>query len=163
MKTMNCLLSRPLPNGVYECAPSRCRFLKYIGNVTFRLYRSENSVCILKIDCVSRYCDAFSYGVRSLIAGCRKQIIQQDLLYRKMLDEDGNAALLRLFYCVLNSAPQAVLQLTFLLNRTIRKQKECTTSESVLQGDVCYNDMFGNFFPRYLFSTFASDPRSCSC
>lgn len=41
--------------------------------------------------------------------------MKQDYLYRKMLDEDCDAALLRLFYCVLNSAPQAVLQLTILL------------------------------------------------
>lgn len=55
------------------------------------------------------------YGLRSSVAGYRKQRVKQDYLYRKMLDEDCDAALLRLFYCVLNSAPQSVLQLTILL------------------------------------------------
>lgn len=55
------------------------------------------------------------YGLRSSVAGYRKQRVKQDHLYRKMLDEDCDAALLRLFYCVLNSAPQSVLQLTILL------------------------------------------------
>lgn len=73
---------------------------------------------------ILRYFDALLYGLRSSFAGCRKQQMKQDYLYRKMLDEDCDAALLRLFYCVLNSAPQAVLQLTILLTYRINKVNE---------------------------------------
>ena len=95
--------------------------------------------------CFPRYCDVLFYGLRSLVAGFRKQRIKQDSLYRKMLDEDGDASLLRLFYCVINSAPQAVLQLTILLYRTIERVKECTTAQSILEGDKCHNHTFGKF------------------
>lgn len=93
----------------------------------------------------NRYCDAFLYGIRSLIAGYRKQQTKEDYLYSKMLDEDCDAALLRLFYCVLNSAPQAVLQLTILLYK-MKDKKDCSSPPFDMNShtDKCFNTINGN-------------------
>ena len=64
---------------------------------------------------LSRYCDALAYGIHSIIAGKAGNRLRQQKMYRKMLDEDSDAALLRLFHCFLNAAPQAVLQLMILI------------------------------------------------
>ncbi len=93
-----------------------------------------------------RYCDALLYGLRSTVAGFRKQQIKQDCLYRKMLDEDCQAALLRLFYCVLNSAPQAVLQLVILLHYKMRDPSNCLNLEKHIHAKKCDNSIFGKWF-----------------
>ncbi|XP_065200156.1 XK-related protein 7-like [Planococcus citri] len=95
-----------------ETSPSKPSLIKWSLRILTML---------LQITQIHRYFDALLYGLRSSFAGCRKQLMKQDYLYRKMLDEDCDAALLRLFYCVLNSAPQAVLQLTILLTYRIEK------------------------------------------
>ncbi|KAK4884757.1 hypothetical protein RN001_001028 [Aquatica leii] len=63
-----------------------------------------------------RYLDTFIYGIRSLIAKSSGNDNLHNTLYRRMLDEDSNGALLRLFHCFLHAAPQAIIQLMFLLN-----------------------------------------------
>jgi hypothetical protein len=62
-----------------------------------------------------RYCDALAYGIHSITAGKARNRLRQQKMYRKMLDEDLDAALLRLFHCFLHAAPQAVLQLMILI------------------------------------------------
>lgn len=62
-----------------------------------------------------RYCDALAYGIHSIAAGKAGNSLRQQKMYRKMLDEDSDAALLRLFHCFLHAAPQAVLQLMILI------------------------------------------------
>ncbi|CAG9859968.1 unnamed protein product [Phyllotreta striolata] len=62
-----------------------------------------------------RYTDILIYGIRSKIASSTGNEAKQSILYRRMLDEDTNSALLRLFHCFLHAAPQAILQLVILL------------------------------------------------
>lgn len=83
------------------------------------------------------------YGLRSSVAGYRKQRVKQDYLYRKMLDEDCDAALLRLFYCVLNSAPQSVLQLTILLLYKMHEADISDNYEKVTSVDKSSYHVFG--------------------
>lgn len=70
---------------------------------------------IFQLALLLRYIDALSYGLRSKTCENRNRQIK---LYRRMLDEDSNGSVLRLFHCFLHAAPQAVLQLTILLHST---------------------------------------------
>lgn len=49
-----------------------------------------------------------------------------------MLDEDANSSLLRLFHCFLHCAPQAVMQLVFLLSFVMNPQ----TKSSINLGEI---------------------------
>ncbi|XP_031347050.1 XK-related protein 4-like [Photinus pyralis] len=71
---------------------------------------------LLQLAPLLRYLDTFIYGLRSLIAKSSGSDNLHSTLYRRMLDEDSNGALLRLFHCFLHSAPQAIIQLMFLIN-----------------------------------------------
>lgn len=78
---------------------------------------------LLQISPLLRYIDTMYYGIKSKIAAKTGGIDNlHAMLYRRMLDEDTNGALLRLFHCFLHSAPQAVLQLVILLNHTQRNR-----------------------------------------
>ncbi|XP_069676569.1 XK-related protein 4-like isoform X2 [Periplaneta americana] len=70
---------------------------------------------LLQLAPVLRYCDALAYGVQSITAGKAGNRLRQQKMYRRMLDEDSDAALLRLFHCFLHAAPQAILQLMILI------------------------------------------------
>lgn len=63
---------------------------------------------LLQLSPLLRYVDTLIYGLQSKVAG-------SSFLYRRMLDEDTNSALLRLYHCFLHAAPQAVIQLMILL------------------------------------------------
>lgn len=67
---------------------------------------------LLQISPLLRYLDTLIYGIKSVVAPDNVK----GLYYRRMLDEDTNGALLRLFHCFLHAAPQAMLQLIILLN-----------------------------------------------
>ncbi|CAG9766153.1 unnamed protein product [Ceutorhynchus assimilis] len=71
---------------------------------------------LLQISPLLRYIETLVYGIRSKLAGNAEIDSQQTILYRRMLDEDTNSSLLRLFHCFLHCAPQAVMQLVFLLS-----------------------------------------------
>lgn len=70
---------------------------------------------LLQISPLLRYIDTLILGIKSKVAEAAGQDHLQSTLYRRMLDEDTNSALLRLFHCFLHSAPQAVIQLMILL------------------------------------------------
>lgn len=74
---------------------------------------------LLQIAPLLRYIDTLIYGLKSKIAGSTSSYTEQMTLYRKMLDEDTNSALLRLFHCFLHAAPQALIQLVILLKETV--------------------------------------------
>ena len=78
---------------------------------------------LLQIAPLLRYIDTLIYGLKSKIAGKTAGLDQwQSTFYRRMLDEDTNGALLRLFHCFLHSAPQAVIQLMFLVGDIVSAQ-----------------------------------------
>ncbi|PSN51094.1 hypothetical protein C0J52_01543 [Blattella germanica] len=76
---------------------------------------------LLQLAPILRYCDALAYGVQSIMAGKAGNRLRQQKMYRKMLDEDSDAALLRLFHCFLHAAPQAILQLMILIFQATRQ------------------------------------------
>lgn len=79
---------------------------------------------LLQLSPLLRYIDTLVYGIRSRIAAASEIDQLQNTLYRRMLDEDSNGALLRLFHCFLHSAPQAVIQLMILLTHVVHKDVE---------------------------------------
>ncbi|KAF5274141.1 hypothetical protein FQR65_LT04539 [Abscondita terminalis] len=91
-----------------------------------------------------RYLDTFIYGIRSLIAKSSGSDNLHSTLYRRMLDEDSNGALLRLFHCFLHSAPQAIIQLIFLLNHVGNEEalKDLGVDVAVLQSWTILTGMF---------------------
>lgn len=76
-----------------ECA-------EYIILIEFHLYR---------------YCDSLSYALKSRRAEKQKDAVRQWHYYEKMLKEDSDVALLRVFECFLEAAPQQILQISILL------------------------------------------------
>ena len=75
-----------------------------------------------------RYVDSLLYGIGSIIAARKGQKDRQQFLYRRMVDEDSDASLLRLFHCFLHAAPQSILHLMILIQMARQKQP------SALQG-----------------------------
>ncbi|KAK9873752.1 hypothetical protein WA026_002107 [Henosepilachna vigintioctopunctata] len=81
-------------------------------------------VLLLQLAPLLRYIDTIILGLKSKISGSTGNYTEQMTIYRRMLDEDTNSALLRLFHCFLHAAPQAVIQLMILLvNETHRGNK----------------------------------------
>jgi hypothetical protein len=64
---------------------------------------------------VYRYCDSLSYALKSRRAEKQQDSTSQRLYYEKMLKEDSDVALLRVFECFLEAAPQQILQISILL------------------------------------------------
>lgn len=79
---------------------------------------------ILQLSPLLRYIDTLIYGIRSKIATSTGNETKKAILYRRMLDEDSNSGLLRLFHCFLHSAPQAILQLVILLIQITHPERE---------------------------------------
>lgn len=73
-------------------------------NLTHRLFSSSYSCIIIS-----------SYAIKSRKAQCKNDPVSQQLYYGLMLKEDSDAALLRVFECFLEAAPQHVLQTALLL------------------------------------------------
>lgn len=90
---------------------------------------------LLQVSPLLRYLDTLIYGLRSKVAGSSGIDQLQSTLYRRMLDEDSNGALLRLFHCFLHAAPQAVIQLMILLHHITRPDRlqDLGTEVAVLQ------------------------------
>ncbi|KAL0272683.1 UNVERIFIED_CONTAM: hypothetical protein PYX00_005557 [Menopon gallinae] len=72
-------------------------------------------VLLLQLASVIRYCDSLNYALRSRRAEKQGDRKKQQKFYKKMLSEDSDVALLRVFECYLESAPQQILQITILL------------------------------------------------
>ncbi|GLH01612.1 XK-related protein [Gryllus bimaculatus] len=87
-------------------------------------------ILLLQLAPILRYCDALAYGCRSIAASRAGNKSRQLNMYRKMLDEDSDASLLRLFHCFLHASPQAILQLIFLFHY----HQKSYSSIQVLQG-----------------------------
>ncbi|KAG7161977.1 XK-related protein 6-like 4 [Homarus americanus] len=69
---------------------------------------------IFQLGPLLRYVDSLMYGVVSRSIGRRGNREMQKEYYSKMLYEEGDAVLLRLFECFMEAAPQLVLQLYIL-------------------------------------------------
>ncbi|KDR18462.1 XK-related protein 6, partial [Zootermopsis nevadensis] len=72
-------------------------------------------VLLLQLAPVLRYCDSLSYALKSRRAEKQKDSVNQWRYYEKMLKEDCDVALLRVFECFLEAAPQQILQISILL------------------------------------------------
>lgn len=62
-----------------------------------------------------RYIDSLRYALKSWRAEKNKDKDRQEKYYKLMLKEDADVALLRVFECFLESAPQQVLQVSYIL------------------------------------------------
>ena len=66
----------------------------------------------------SRYVDTLCYGLQSRRAKKKKDYAKMGQCYARMAYEDADATFLRLFECFMESAPQLVLQLYIMANKT---------------------------------------------
>nr|CAD7399532.1 unnamed protein product [Timema poppensis] len=62
-----------------------------------------------------QYCDSLAYAIKSRRAQKANDLQNQQKYYELMLKEDSDVALLRVFECFLEAAPQQILQTTILL------------------------------------------------
>ncbi|CAB3229293.1 unnamed protein product [Arctia plantaginis] len=72
-------------------------------------------ILVLQMAPILRFADALIYAVKSRRAERKKDLAAQQMYYKLMLKEDSDAALLRIFECFLEAAPQQVLQTSLLL------------------------------------------------
>ncbi|XP_030040722.1 XK-related protein 6 [Manduca sexta] len=72
-------------------------------------------ILVLQMAPILRSIDALIYAFKSRQAERNKDPATQHTYYRLMLKEDSDAALLRIFECFLEAAPQQVLQTSLLL------------------------------------------------
>ncbi|XP_062533957.1 XK-related protein 6-like [Armigeres subalbatus] len=63
-----------------------------------------------------RYCQSLAYAIQSKIAEARNDRDAQKKCYEFMIQEDSDVALVRIFECLLEAAPQKILQLTIVLS-----------------------------------------------
>lgn len=94
-----------------------------LGRTSLSLWIIRIVFLLLQLSPLLRYLDTLIYGLRSKIAGSTGIENLQNTLYRRMLDEDSNGALLRLFHCFLHAAPQAVIQLMILVDHIVHPEK----------------------------------------
>ncbi|XP_050355921.1 XK-related protein 6 [Nymphalis io] len=74
-------------------------------------------ILVLQMAPILRFTDALIYAIKSRRAERKKDTTSQRLYYGLMLKEDSDAALLRIFECFLEAAPQQVLQTSLLLRQ----------------------------------------------
>ncbi|XP_058444852.1 XK-related protein 6 [Malaya genurostris] len=63
-----------------------------------------------------RYCQSLAYAIHSKIAESRNDRETQKKYYEFLIQEDSDVALVRIFECLLEAAPQKILQLTIVLS-----------------------------------------------
>ncbi|KAK7868794.1 hypothetical protein R5R35_003637 [Gryllus longicercus] len=72
-------------------------------------------ILIFQLAPILRYCESLGYALKSRQAEKEGKYVEQRTYYDLMLKEDSDVALLRVFECFLEAAPQQVLQTTILL------------------------------------------------
>ncbi|XP_067005397.1 XK-related protein 6 [Anabrus simplex] len=72
-------------------------------------------ILIFQLAPILRYCESLGYALKSRRAEKERDYLNQRKFYDLMLKEDSDVALLRVFECFLEAAPQQVLQATILL------------------------------------------------
>ncbi|KAL0277481.1 UNVERIFIED_CONTAM: hypothetical protein PYX00_004743 [Menopon gallinae] len=82
---------------------------------------------VLQLAPLLRYCDTLAYGIMSHVNKKKGDHLNHQKYLRLMLDEETNASLLRLLSCFLMSAPQAIIQLVFLLSQHMNLTMRMTT------------------------------------
>ena len=70
---------------------------------------------IFQLAPIFRYIDALRYSLKSRKAEHNQDVHGQRLNYELMLKEESDVALLRVFECFLESAPQLILQIVLLM------------------------------------------------
>ncbi|XP_029708268.2 XK-related protein 6 [Aedes albopictus] len=76
----------------------------------------EILIFIIIIPLFFRYCQSLAYAIQSKIAEARNDRDAQKKYYEFMIQEDSDVALVRIFECLLEAAPQKILQLTIVLS-----------------------------------------------
>ncbi|KAM3956637.1 XK-related protein 6 [Aphomia sociella] len=71
-------------------------------------------ILVLQMAPILRFTDALIYAIKSRRAERNNDPASQRLYYSLMLKEDSDAALMRIFECFLEAAPQLVLQISIL-------------------------------------------------
>ncbi|XP_013165365.1 PREDICTED: XK-related protein 6 [Papilio xuthus] len=71
-------------------------------------------ILVLQLAPILRFTDALIYAIKSRRAARKHDTSSQRMYYGLMLKEDSDAALLRVFECFLEAAPQQVLQTSLL-------------------------------------------------
>ncbi|CAF4860147.1 unnamed protein product [Pieris macdunnoughi] len=74
-------------------------------------------ILVLQMAPILRFADALIYAIKSRRAAHKHDQASQRMYYSLMLKEDSDAALLRIFECFLEAAPQQVLQTSLLLRQ----------------------------------------------
>ncbi|XP_023954974.2 XK-related protein 6 [Bicyclus anynana] len=74
-------------------------------------------ILVLQMAPILRFTDALIYAIKSRRAARKQDSASQRMYYGLMLKEDSDAALLRIFECFLEAAPQQVLQTSLLLRQ----------------------------------------------
>lgn len=96
-------------------------------------------ILVLQMAPILRFTDALIYAVKSRRAERNKDLTSQRLYYKLMLKEDSDAALLRIFECFLEAAPQQVLQTSLLLrvNREFAVHQVLSIASSIIGMGWC--------------------------
>ncbi|XP_065084629.1 XK-related protein 6 [Ochlerotatus camptorhynchus] len=76
----------------------------------------EILIFIIIVPFFFRYCQSLAYAIQSKLAESRNDREAQKKYYEFMIQEDSDVALVRIFECLLEAAPQKILQLTIVLS-----------------------------------------------
>jgi hypothetical protein len=94
---------------------------------------------ILQLAPVIHYWETLKYALKARKCEKSGDRIGERRYYIKMLKEDQDVALLRVFECFLEAAPQQILQLTLMLKHYHNEVNfECNLIFDIISGHTCY-------------------------